>query len=43
MIIDSKGNFESLNIPSYNYTIPYNYGITRERSKKDGKRIISKI
>lgn len=43
MIIDSKGNFESLNIPSYNYTIPYNYGITKRRSKKDGKRIISKI
>ena len=42
MIIDSKGNFESLNIPSYNYTIPYNYGITREEARKTAKELLAK-
>ena len=27
MRINSKGEFDSLNIPSCNYTIPYDYGI----------------
>lgn len=42
MIMDSKGNFESLNIPSYNYTIPYNYGITREEARKTAKELLAK-
>lgn len=42
MIIDSKGNFEILNIPSYNYTIPYNYGITREEARKTAKELLAK-
>ena len=42
MIMDNKGNFESLNIPSYNYTIPYNYGITREEARKTAKELLAK-
>lgn len=34
MILDSKGNFKSFNIPSYTYKIPYDYGITREEVRK---------
>lgn len=40
--MDSKGNFRSLNIPSYNYKIPYNYGITREEARKTAKELLSK-
>ena len=42
MTINSKGKFESLNIPSYNYKIPYNYGITREDARKVAKELLSK-
>lgn len=42
MIMDSKGNFKSLNIPSYNYKIPYNYGITREEARKTAKELLAK-
>lgn len=42
MIIDSKGNFQSLNIPSYNYKIPYNYGITREEARRTAKELLLK-
>lgn len=42
MRMNSKGEFESLNIPSYNYTIPYNYGITREEARKVAKELLSK-
>ena len=35
--LDSKGNFRSLNIPSFTYTIPYDYGITREEARKVAK------
>lgn len=42
MKINSKGEFESLNIPSYNYKIPYNYGITREDARKVAKELLSK-
>lgn len=42
MIMDSKGNFQSLNIPSFNYKIPYNYGITREEARKVAKELLSK-
>ena len=40
--MDEKGNFRSLNIPSYNYTIPYNYGITREDARVVAKQLLSK-
>ena len=40
--INSNGDFESLNIPSYNYTIPKNYGITREEARKVAKELLSK-
>lgn len=42
MEMDSKGNFRSLNIPSYNYKIPYNYGITREEARKTAKELLAK-
>lgn len=42
MIIDGKGNFKSLNIPSYNYKIPYNYGITRDEARKTAKELLTK-
>ena len=42
MIMDSKGNFQSLNIPSFNYTIPYNYGITREEARVTAKELLAK-
>ena len=42
MIMDDKGNFKSLNIPSYNYKIPYNYGITREEARKTAKELLAK-
>lgn len=42
MEINSKGEFESLNIPSYNYKIPYNYGITREEARKTAKELLAK-
>lgn len=40
--MDNKGNFQSLNIPSYNYTISYNYGITREEARKTAKELLAK-
>ena len=42
MIIDGNGNFKSLNIPSYNYTIPNNYGITREEARKVARELLDK-
>lgn len=42
MKMNSKGEFESLNIPSFNYKIPYNYGITREDARKAAKELLSK-
>lgn len=42
MKMNSKGEFESLNIPSFNYKIPYNYGITREDARKVAKELLSK-
>lgn len=42
MKMNSKGEFESLNIPSYNYKIPYNYGITREEARKTAKELLTK-
>lgn len=42
MQMDSKGNFQSLNIPSFNYKIPYNYGITREEARKTAKELLLK-
>ena len=42
MQMDSKGNFQSLNIPSYNYKIPYNYGITREEARRTAKELLLK-
>ena len=42
MVMNSKGEFESLNIPSYTYKIPYNYGITREEARKTAKALLEK-
>jgi len=40
--LDSKGNFKSLNIPSYTYKIPSNYGITRIEAREVAKQLLSK-
>ena len=42
MEINSKGKIESLNIPSCEYKIPYNYGITREEARKTAKELLAK-
>lgn len=42
MVMNSKGEFESLNIPSYTYKIPYNYGITREEARKTARELLQK-
>ena len=42
MTMNSKGEFEYLNIPSYTYTIPKNYGITREQARIVAKELLSK-
>lgn len=42
MTINGKGEFDSLNIPSYNYKIPYNYAITREEARKTARELLSK-
>lgn len=42
MEINSKGKIESLNIPSCDYKIPYNYGITREEARKTAKELLAK-
>ena len=39
MTMNSKGEFEYLNIPSYTYTIPKNYGITREQARIVAKEL----
>ncbi len=42
LTLDSKGNFRNLNIPSYTYTIPYDYGITREEAREVAKELLLK-
>lgn len=42
MTINSKGDFESLNIPSYTYSIPKDYGITREQARNIAQELLSK-
>lgn len=42
MKINDKGEFISLNIPSFNYTIPYNYRITREEARTVAKELLEK-
>lgn len=42
LTLDNKGNFRSLNIPSFEYKIPYNYGITREEARKVAKELLKK-
>jgi len=40
--LDDKGNFKSLNIPSYTYKIPYDYGITREQARITARELLAK-
>ena len=42
LTLDNKGNFRSLNIPSFEYKIPYNYGITRVEARKVAKELLKK-
>ena len=41
--IDGKtGNIKSVNIPTWQYTIPYDYGITREEARKVARKLLEK-
>ena len=42
MEMDSQGEFKSLNIPSYTYKLPKNYGITREKARVVARELLSK-
>lgn len=42
MELSSNGEFESLNIPSFSYKIPYNYGITRQEARNTAKELLAK-
>lgn len=43
MQIDAEsGKVEFLNIPTWNYKIPYNYGITREEARSVAKELLEK-
>lgn len=42
MTMNNLGEFESLNISSYTYSIPKNYGISREQARKVAKELLSK-
>ena len=43
MQIDAEsGKLEFLNIPTWNYKIPYNYGITREEARSVAKELLEK-
>lgn len=42
MILNSKGEFESLNIPSYSYKIPYDYGITKAEARATARELLAK-
>ncbi len=37
-----SGKIESINIPTWQYTIPYNYGITREEARKVARELLEK-
>lgn len=41
--IDGKtGNIKSVNIPTWQYTIPYDYGITREEAREVARKLLEK-
>lgn len=43
LTIDGKtGNIKSVNIPTWQYTIPYDYGITREEARKVARKLLEK-
>ena len=42
LLLDKSGNIKSINIPSFEYKIPYNYGITREEARKVAKELLKK-
>ena len=44
MGIDAEnGKIKYVNIPTWNYKIPYNYGITGEEAKKVAKELLKNI
>lgn len=43
LMIDAEtGIIKSVNIPTWNYTIPYDYGITREEARSTAKELLEK-
>ena len=42
MIINGQGKFTYINIPTWKYTIPYDYGITREEARFTAREVLEK-
>ena len=42
LLLDKTGDVRSINIPTFEYKIPYNYGITREEARKVAKELLAK-
>lgn len=42
LLLDKLGEIKSINIPSFEYKIPYNYGITREEARRTAKELLAK-
>lgn len=42
LLLDKTGAVRAINIPSSEYVIPYNYGITREEARKTAKELLAK-
>lgn len=42
LLLDKTGDVRSINIPTFEYKIPYNYGITREKARKVAKELLAK-
>lgn len=42
LLLDKTGLVRSINIPSSEYVIPYNFGITKEEARKTAKELLAK-
>lgn len=42
LLLDKSGEIKSINIPSFEYKIPYNYGITREEARRTARELLVK-
>ena len=42
MQLSTNGEFKNINIPSYSYKLPDNYGITKEEAKETAQKLLAK-